>query len=268
VTAGQKAHAELVCANLRLVVSIAKSKRYERSGVEFADRIQDGNLGLMRAADKFDGSKGFKFSTYATWWIRQSIERGIGDRGRLIRLPQYLHIVVQRVWRAETELTRRFGREPTLSELAEATGMDPGRIQWALDVSRPTVSLDAFVGEDGDVRLSDLLARTEDRDGRADPAEITMHTLLREDIARVLNTLLPERSVRVMERRYGLGTCVEETLEAIADDYRVTRERIRQIQSNALNLLRGRNLASTLRAYLVDESDAGWQSRHFWRTRL
>lgn len=247
---GRHAHAELVCANLRLVVSIAKARHYEFSGVEFADRIEDGNLGLMRAADKFDGSKGFKFSTYATWWIRQSIERGIGDRGRTIRIPIHVHERVQQVRRAVAKLTARLDREPTLAEIVDATKFEPGEVQSALDLMHPLRSLDELLGDEGDLHLSDVLVHEEARDGRTDPAQIVTHAMLREDIAHTLRTLLPDRAARIIERRFGLGTGVEDTLDIIGADYGVTRERIRQIQDKSLATLRKSEQAVALRSYL------------------
>ncbi|MFF0372310.1 RNA polymerase sigma factor RpoD/SigA [Micromonospora sp. NPDC005087] len=258
VQAGRRAHAELVCANLRLVVSIAKAPHYQFSGVEFADRIQDGNLGLMRAADKFDGSKGFKFSTYATWWIKQAIERGIGDRGRLIRIPIHAHEQVVKVKRAVSKLTGRLDREPTLTEISAFTGMEPGKVQWALDLDRPIRSIDVLLGEEGDLRLSDILVSEEDRDGRTDPAEIVLHAMFHRDLATLLGALLPERAVRVLKRRYGLGTGDEETLESIAADHGITRERIRQIQNKSLATLRESREAAELWSYLGDNQKAGW----------
>jgi RNA polymerase primary sigma factor len=255
--AGIRAHAGLVCANLRLVVSIAKARHYESSGVEFADRIQDGNLGLMRAADKFDGSKGFKFSTYATWWIKQAIERGIGNRGRMIRIPVHLHEHVQKVRKTVSKLTARLDREPTLAEISDATGMEPGRVQFALDLMWPIRSLDTLLGDDGDLQLSDVLVREEERDGRADPAEIVSHAMFRRDVTRTLRELLPERAARIVERRFGIGTGDEETLDDIGADYSVSRERVRQIQDKALAKLRESTHAEELRSYLVNDSKAG-----------
>ncbi|MFX0593388.1 sigma-70 family RNA polymerase sigma factor [Melissospora conviva] len=264
--AGRRAHAELVCANLRLVVSIAKAGHYEFSGVEFADRIQDGNLGLMRAADKFDGSKGFKFSTYATWWIRQSIERGIGDRGRLIRVPIHAHDQLKKVRTAISKLTGRLDREPTLAEISDMAGMDPGKVQWALDLMQPVRSLDTLLGEEGDLRLSDVLPRKEERDGRTDPAEIVLQARFHADMARTLRTVLPERAVHIVERRFGLGTGDEETLEDIAVDYGVTRERIRQIQNTSLARLRESEETVWLWSYLGDKREAGWPGGFAERT--
>jgi RNA polymerase primary sigma factor len=249
--AGRCAHAELVCANLRLVVSIAKARHYEPSGVEFADRIQDGNLGLMRAADKFDGSKGFKFSTYATWWIKQAIDRGIGDRGRTIRIPVHLHEKIQTVRKAVARLTSRLGREPTLAEISEMTGLEPGKVQAALDLMHPIRSIDELLGEEGDLRLSDVLAdHEEERDGRADPAEIVIHAMFLKDLTTMLTAVLPARAADIVERRFGFRTGDEETLDSIGADHGVTRERIRQIQDKSLVTLRRRGKAADLWSYL------------------
>nr|WP_083915969.1 sigma-70 family RNA polymerase sigma factor [Micromonospora lupini] len=257
VADGRRAHAELVCANLRLVVSIAKQRHYDRSGVEFADRIQDGNIGLMRAADKFDGSMGNKFSTYATWWIRQSIDRGVADRGRTIRIPVHLHEKARKVRRAVSRLTWKLDREPTLAEISEETGVEPGSVQAILDLDRPLVSIDMLLGEEGDLRLSDILLDDDNRDGRTDPAEVVIHAMFSTDVARALAALLPDRAVRILERRFGFGTGEEETLDAIGAHFNVTRERIRQIQGKSLATLRESEEAVALRSYLVDDSKAG-----------
>ncbi|WP_433285520.1 sigma-70 family RNA polymerase sigma factor [Micromonospora sp. CA-244673] len=257
VADGRRAHAELVCANLRLVVSIARQRHYDRSGVEFADRVQDGNIGLMRAADKFDGSMGTKFSTYATWWIRQSIDRGVADRGRTIRIPVHLHEKVRKVRRAVSRLTWKLDREPTLAEISEETGVEPGSVQAILDLDRPLVSIDMLLGEEGDLRLSDILLDDDNRDGRTDPAEVVIHAMFRTDVARTLAALLPDRAVRILERRFGFGTGDEETLDAIGAHFNVTRERIRQIQGKSLATLRESEEVVALRSYLVDDSKAG-----------
>ncbi|PXY20074.1 RNA polymerase subunit sigma [Prauserella flavalba] len=253
IEGGRRARTELVCANLRLVVSIAKNSRYEASGVEFPDRIQDGNCGLIRAADKFDGSKGFKFSTYATWWIRQAIERGIGDRGRLIRVPIHFHEQVQKVRKAVHGLTGRLGREPALAEIAEETGMESGQIQAIRDIDRPVVSLDALLGDDGDLRLSDVLITEEGRDARADPAHIVIHAQMREDLTRTLHSQLSDREVEVVKRRFGIGTGNEETLDEIGVSFGVTRERIRQIQGTSIAKLRESARITSLRSYVADD---------------
>ncbi|MEU8411355.1 sigma-70 family RNA polymerase sigma factor [Amycolatopsis japonica] len=254
---GRRAHAQLVCANLRLVVSIAKLRHYEASGVEFLDRIQDGNCGLIRAADKFDGSKGFKFSTYATWWIRQAIDRGIGDRGRLIRLPVHVHEKVQKVRKAIRDLTGQFGRKPTWIEIAGQTHMEPGDVQALLDLNRPVISLDGLLGDDGDLRLSDVLALEEDRDGRTDPAQIAVHARMRQHLTHVLRANLSMREAQVLERRYGIGTGNEETLEAIGASLGVTRERTRQLEKRSLTKLQESNCTTPLRSYIMEDSKLG-----------
>lgn len=248
VADGRRAHAELVCANLRLVVSVAKEPHYQGCGVELADRIQDGNLGLMRAADKFDGSKGYKFSTYATWWIRQAIDRGVQDRGRTIRLPVYVQVQLRKIRKAVTRLTYRHGRAPTADEISELTGLDPGQVQSMLELDRPLRSLDMLLGEDGDLRLSDLISDDEERDGRTDPAKIVLHAMLREDLQRAMRNVLSGREVQVVERRFGLGTWDVTTLEEIAADFGLSRERIRQIQTKALKKLRESSEAAGLLA--------------------
>ncbi|WP_406638724.1 RNA polymerase sigma factor RpoD/SigA [Amycolatopsis sp. WGS_07] len=257
VERGRRAHNELVCANLRLVVSIAKLRHYESSGVEFLDRIQDGNCGLIRAAEKFDGSKGFKFSTYATWWIRQAIERGIGDRGRLIRIPVHMHEKVQKVRKAVRDLTGRLGREPALAEIADETQMEPGQIQALLDLDKPVISLDGLLGDDGDLRLSDVLATEDDRDGRTDPAQIAVHAQMREDLTCALRSCLSVREVQVLERRYGIGTGDDETLDAIGASLGVTRERIRQLEKRSFTKLRESRCTTSLRSYIMDDSKFG-----------
>ncbi|MBO4205107.1 sigma-70 family RNA polymerase sigma factor [Micromonospora echinofusca] len=251
---GHNAHAELVCANLRLVVSIAKASGFNGGGVEFADRIQEGNLGLMHAAHLFDGSKGYKFSTYATWWIRQHIDRGIANHGRTIRIPVHFRDQIQRVDKAARRLTDRLDREPSLAELAEETGMEPGRVQATLDHMRPLASLDMLLGDEGDLRLSDVLAAEQERDGRTDPAEIVGHAMFHADIDRILRKVLPERAVCVIRRRFGLGTGVQETLDEIGVDYGVTRERIRQIQAKALRTLQEHEDVAALREYVTEGS--------------
>ncbi|TBL44931.1 sigma-70 family RNA polymerase sigma factor [Verrucosispora sp. SN26_14.1] len=254
---GQRAHATLVCANLRLVVSIAKVGRYQQSGVAFADRIQDGNMGLMHAAHLFDGSKGYKFSTYATWWIKQRIERGIANHGRTIRIPVHVHDQVQKVRKAARKLADRLDREPTLDELADATDMESGKVQALRELDQPVRSIDLLLGEEGDLRLSDILVHDEERDGRTDPATIVEHATLRSEIDRVLRKALPERAANVIRRRFGLGTGEEETLDEIGADYGITRERIRQIQGNAIKKIKMSTETAGLRSYLVDDPGCG-----------
>jgi RNA polymerase sigma factor (sigma-70 family) len=249
-----------------LVVSIAKARRYESCGVEFSDRIQDGNLGLMRAAHKFDGSKGFKFSTYATWWIRQSIERGIGDRGSMVRIPIHFHERVQKVRKAVSKLSMQLDRRPSLAEIAEATGMEPGHVQAVLDLTPSVVSLDCLLGDEGDLRLSDVLVAEDERDGRADPAEIVAHAMMREDLTRTLAAVLSTRALRIVERRFGVGTGDEQTLDEIGAAFGVTRERIRQIQNKSLDMLRQDARVAPLRAYVIDDSKVGPAGGHLEET--
>ena len=264
-TAGRSAHDELVRSNLRLVVSIARQRRYAHSGMDLLDLIQEGSLGLIHAADKFDYSLGYKFSTYATWWIRQSIERGIADRGRLIRLPVHFHEKVVKVLRLQRLLASRSDHEPTLDELAAALQMPSGEIQAVLDWARPTMSLDGPVGEDGGTTLGDLLSDEADVDGRGDPIDVVMTAARDSDIAQVLDEILDPRAASVIRRRFGLGGFDEETLDSIGASWKVTRERIRQIEAEALEELIESNRIRPLYEYLVTSTnrraaspDRGW----------
>jgi len=247
---GRRAWAELVCANLRLVVSIARHPRYDGCGVELADRIQAGNLGLLKAADKFDGSKGFKFSTYATWWIRQSIEREIANTGRTVRVPVHTLEKMGKVRRVARRLAQRLGREPTVEEIADATDLEPGAVAALLDLMRPVASLDALLGDEGDLRLSDVILTDDQRDGRTDPANIVIEVMHRAEIERIMRATLTEREATILQRRYGFHTGERETLDAIALDFGVTRERIRQIEARSINILR---IERTLRAIHLGE---------------
>jgi RNA polymerase sigma factor (sigma-70 family) len=254
-SAGRSAHDDLVRSNLRLVVSIARLRRYAHCGMDFLDLIQEGNLGLLRAADKFDYSLGYKFSTYATWWIRQSIERGIADGSRLIRLPVHFHEKVVKVLRLQRLLASRSDREPTLDELAAASEMPSGEIQAVLDWARPTMSLDSPIGEDGDTTLGDLLSDEADVDGRGDPIDVVMTAARDRGIAEVLDEILDPRAASVIRRRFGLGGVDEETLDSIGASWNVTRERIRQIESKALTQLIESNRVRPLYEYLVKSTD-------------
>jgi RNA polymerase primary sigma factor len=265
--AGHRAHTELVCSNLRLVVAMARQPKYSRFGLGILDLIQYGNLGLLRAADKFDYSMGFKFSTYATWWIRQSIERGIADASRLVRLPVHFHERVLQVSRAQRLLDRRYGREPSIAELAEELHMKPEAVQAALDWMWSTVSMDQPIADDGDLTLGDLLSQDADVDGRDDPLETVLAAARERDIANLLDGLLTPRSADIIRRRFGIGGGDEETLDRIGVIFNVTRERIRQLESGALAELAGSQKSRPLYEYLVDNTRQasaappdGWES--------
>jgi RNA polymerase primary sigma factor len=251
VDAGRSAHQALVQANLRLVVSVAKLAKYHWSGVPLLDRIQEGNIGLMRAADKFDATKGFKFSTYATWWIRQAIERGIANQGRLIRIPVHAAEQIQRLRAAQRRLDASLGREPTLQELSEELDLDTGRVQAMLDWARPVVSLDQPVA-DGDATLGDLLADDADLDGRNDPAEVALQAAMVRDVNEHVDLAAGcERNAEVVRARFGLGFDGEpKTLDEIGQMFGLTRERIRQIEAKALGMLRATAFDRDLWEYL------------------
>ena len=246
---GRRAHAELVQANLRLVISLARI--YRNADLEFLDRIQDGNIGLMRAADKFDPTLGFKFSTYATWWIRQGIERGLADHGRVIRIPVHAYEAASRVRRIRSRLSGDLDREPTLEELGEATGLPSAQVAALLHCLEPVRSLDAVITRDGDLTRGDLLSGEADVDGRRDPVEVALESARLRDLDCLLKRALTPRERDVLRRRFGLDGGEEETLERIAASFGLTRERVRQIQDKALGLLRQNVATYPLREYLV-----------------
>jgi RNA polymerase primary sigma factor len=239
---GEVARAALADANLRLVVSVAR--RYSNRGVPLIDLIQEGNLGLLRAVEKFDWRRGFKFSTYATWWIRQAVSRAIADDARTIRIPVHLYDVVNRMARVSSQLHQELGREPTEDEIAAALQLSPERVRELSQVLPQPVSLDGFIGEDQETRLSDVVA-----DENAVSLELAAeYRLLAERIRDALLTLTP-RERRVIERRFGLGDDKDESLTAIGREIGVTRERIRQIESTALRKLRHPSRAKRLRGF-------------------
>ena len=242
VREGEAARVQLTDSNLRLVVSIAR--RYSNRGVPLIDLIQEGNLGLLRAVEKFDWRRGFKFSTYATWWIRQAVTRAIADDARTIRIPVHLYDIVNRMARVASQLHQEFGREPTDEELGLALEMPPERVRELAQVLPQPVSLDGFVGDDQDTRLSDVVA-----DENAINLEAAAEQqLLADQIRDTLSTLTP-RERRVIERRFGLSDDAEATLTAIGREIGVTRERIRQIESTALRKLRHPSRSKRLRAF-------------------
>lgn len=237
-----KAKAELIAANLRLVVSIAK--RYKYSGVPFADLIQEGNIGLMKAVDKFDHKRGYKFSTYGTWWIRQAIDRAIADQGRTIRVPIHMLETCKRVFRTSRRIWQELGRDPEVDELADATELSIEQVRQVLRLSKQTISLETPMGEEGDGRLGDVISDAAARD----PEQGALDRNLHDDVAELLSTLTP-REQKILRMRFGVGEKDAHTLEEVGASFNVTRERIRQIEAKALAKLRGSRRSSVLKEY-------------------